>query len=136
MTGWKAWLAAAGLFIAGFVAGAAVVFLLVAAHLAPAMALLHGRPDRAMNMVTRRLSRELDLDSAQREKLREVADRTAARIARIQDAHFPEIQAALDDAMHELDPVLHPEQREKLRRHLEEAMRIRKHIREGIEAGP
>jgi Spy/CpxP family protein refolding chaperone len=66
--------------------------------------------ERMEQMAVRRLSRRLDLDGTQREKVKEVVHRTRLRLEEVHDEVTPRIEAILDDAYNEILPSLNPEQ--------------------------
>lgn len=91
------------------------------------LAMFHGDSRRFADMALRRLSADLDLTQAQREKLRPMFYSTAKKMAEIRREQEPKIQAALDQDVKAVKEVLTPEQREKF-----EA--ILKHLRERRQA--
>jgi Spy/CpxP family protein refolding chaperone len=77
------------------------------------LALLHGDPRQFSEMVVRRLSDDLDLTSAQREKLRPIIRKTSERMIEIRREQEPKVREAIENSITETRAILTPEQREK-----------------------
>ncbi|EHJ48356.1 hypothetical protein DFW101_2352 [Solidesulfovibrio carbinoliphilus subsp. oakridgensis] len=77
------------------------------------LALLHGDPRQFSEMVVRRLSDDLDLTKAQREKLRPIIRKTSERMIEIRREQEPKVREAIENSITETKAILTPEQREK-----------------------
>uniref|UniRef100_I2PWR3 P pilus assembly/Cpx signaling pathway, periplasmic inhibitor/zinc-resistance associated protein n=1 Tax=Desulfovibrio sp. U5L TaxID=596152 RepID=I2PWR3_9BACT len=77
------------------------------------LALLHGDPRQFSEMVVRRLSDDLDLTKAQREKLRPIILETSERMIEIRREQEPKVREAIEKSIAETKAILTPEQREK-----------------------
>jgi len=77
------------------------------------LSLLHGDPRHFAEMILHRMSGELDLTEAQREKLRPMIMDTARKINDIRLEQEPKIQALIDKSKKDTEALLTPEQREK-----------------------
>ena len=77
------------------------------------LTLLHGDPRHFAEMILHRLSGELDLTEAQREKLRPMIMDTARKINDIRLEQEPKIRALIDKSKEDTKALLTPEQREK-----------------------
>lgn len=77
------------------------------------LTLLHGDPRHFAEMVLHRLSGELDLTEAQRDKLRPMIMDTARKINAIRLEQEPKIRALIDKGKEDTKALLTPEQREK-----------------------
>lgn len=75
--------------------------------------LLHGDPGHFSEMVVRRLSDDLDLTEAQREKLRPIVLNTGDTLAKIRRDQEPKVREAIEKSKEETKAILTPEQREK-----------------------
>lgn len=67
-------------------------------------------------LITKRISRELDLTKPQRKKIKEITERTQQRIASFRRNHYPELEQIINDSFRQIREVLRPEQRARLDR--------------------
>jgi Spy/CpxP family protein refolding chaperone len=93
-----------GVFALGIVFGAALVLVLSHLH-GPHRPGPHGEPEGGMPPRIERMFRELDLDPAQEQKVREILERSHGRI-----------HETLDHAHEEIRALLRPEQQRKFDR--------------------
>ena len=70
--------------------------------------------ERMERFVVRRLTHRLDLDESQQKTLQDVVHRTREKLEGLHEEIAPRIDAILDDAYHELLPILSPDQQKKL----------------------
>lgn len=65
------------------------------------------------DMLVKRLTRQLDLDSHQQELIRPIIHETHTAIRQVRQQSRPQIEALLDESQRRILLLLHPEQREK-----------------------
>ncbi len=105
----KSWLYLTGIFLAGFLAGGVLAVALVKQQLSQPYRLETIGP-----RVEKEIAQKLDLDAAQREKLRPLVQTTIKRINAIYFDTLQQVDAAIFDAQKVLVADLRPEQKEKL----------------------
>lgn len=82
---------------------------------------------REERLVTR-LNEQLELDSLQRERVREIVHETHARISQVRMRVHPEIEALLGEGQRRINALLRPDQQEKFKRIIaERALHRRPH---------
>jgi uncharacterized protein YneF (UPF0154 family) len=110
MKNWKAILGVVVVFVLGMTTGA---FLTGAAAAKRLQRVLHGQTAFTAEQITRRLSRQLRLDPAQREQVLVLVQGAQAQITDARSQCLPRILAALDDFDTKARVVLRPDQLEK-----------------------
>jgi uncharacterized membrane protein len=113
MKRWKSILGILLVFLLGALAGAAVTHR-VARHNVEAV--LSGRSGATVDLVVRRLSRTLDLDSAQREQVRAIVTETHREIVEIRKPVQARIEAEIARSGARVRLILRPDQAEKFDR--------------------
>lgn len=108
-------LAALALFLSGLVFGAGGAALVIRHAAQRAVRNPEVRPERAM----RWLGRRLDLDEAQRKKVRAIFQRQAAEMEGLRLGVWPRLLERLKATEREIDETLRPDQREKWRKIVE-----------------
>jgi hypothetical protein len=110
MKNWKAILGVVVVFLLGMTAG---WFLTRAAAAKRLHRVLHGQTAFTAEEITRRLSRQLRLDAAQREQMLPLVQAAQTQIRDARTQCQPKVLAALDDFDAKARVVLRPEQLEK-----------------------
>jgi hypothetical protein len=110
MKNWKAILGVLVVFVLGMTAGA---FLTSAAAARRLHRVLHGQTAFTAEEITRRLSRQLSLDAAQRQQMLPLVQAAQAQITDARTQCQPKVLAALDDFDAKARVVLRPDQVEK-----------------------
>jgi hypothetical protein len=110
MKNWKAILGVVIVFLLGMTAG---TFLTGAAAAKRLHRVLHGQTAFSAEEITRRLSRQLRLDPAQREQMLTIVQAAQAQITEARTACQPKVLAALDDFDAKARVALRPDQVEK-----------------------
>jgi hypothetical protein len=110
MTRTRASLVLLGVFLLGVVSGVFATGAFVVYRFR------HGGPGQVEELVVQRLSRRLHLDTAQRQQLEKVAERTRAEISQVMGDVKPKIEAIVEQAYQELGPSLRPDQQKELER--------------------
>lgn len=110
MKNWKAILGVVVVFLLGMTAGA---FLTGAGAARRLHRVLHGQTAFTAEEITRRLSRQLRLDAAQREQMLTIVQAAQAQITDARTQCQPKVLAALDDFDAKARVVLRPDQLEK-----------------------
>ena len=114
MKRWKSILGVLLVFLLGAIAGAAVEHRVGRQRID---AILYGRGGgAAADLIVRRLSRSLDLDSAQRDKVRAIVAETHRDIVEIRKPVQARIDAAIERSRAQVREILRPDQREKFDR--------------------
>lgn len=88
--------------------------------------LFHGDPRHFSEMVVRRMSDDLDLSTAQREKLRPIVLNTGDELAKIRREQEPKVRETIDKSIEATKAILTPEQREKFTARMESLEKRRK----------
>ncbi len=104
----------AAIFVLGFLCGAAGTLLTVRRVVARRL-----EPGGAGGMIFQRLSRDLDLDAAQRVEVEAALKDARAKLVAIADRSEPEVRAVLQSARERIRAVLRPDQRGKFDREIE-----------------
>ena len=107
MKSWKACLAIALVFIAGFASGAFVTRVITRQIVRTVLS----HPERLQPQIERRLTRSLRLDPHQQGELRRVLIRTRTELMDLRRDSQPRAQAIINRARQEISAVLTPEQR-------------------------
>ena len=126
MTNWKAVLGVLGIFILGFFGGVAVTSI-IAHHIARSVS--QHPLETTIDALERRLTRNLDLDPSQREKIHESFQEYLDARRSIQMDVRPKVQGANRALLQEVTAVLHPDQQEKFSVSLED---IRTRVGKGV----
>ena len=113
MKRWKSILGVLMVFLLGAVGGAAVEHRVDRQRID---AVLYGRGGATVDLIVRRLSRSLDLDSAQREKTRAIVAETHRDIVEIRKPVQGRIEAAIERSRARVREILRPDQQEKFDR--------------------
>jgi len=103
----KSWLVIALVFVAGFGAGV-VVTRGVVRHLVQQAV---NNPDHVRDLIERRLTRQLDLDMAQREKVNDILSESQSELRNLRGDFRPRFIAIVTNAEERIDAVLTEEQR-------------------------
>lgn len=113
MKRWKPILGILLVFLLGVLAGAAIDHRVCRQRFE---AVLSGRGGATVDLIVRRLSRSLDLDSAQRDQVRAIVTETHRNIAEIRKPVQPRIEAAIERSRARVRAILRPGQQEKFDR--------------------
>lgn len=98
-------------FLAGALGGAAAAVAVVRRTVRHAVANPQYRTERATRMLTRRL----DLDAAQQERVRAILESQASDLGRLRREVWPRVLERLDSTEREISETLTPSQRETFR---------------------
>jgi hypothetical protein len=112
----KVWLAVAGVFVAGFAAGAVVTRGMVR-HLVQRIAT---HPERMRGLIEKRLNARLRLDPEQHRKVDQILTNTEAELKALRREFAPRFVAILTNAESDISGVLTPEQRERFKKFRDE----------------
>ncbi len=113
MKRWKSIVGVLLVFLLGALAGAAVEHRVGRQGIE---AVLSGRGDATVDLIVRRLSRSLDLDSAQRDQVRAIVTETHRDIVEIRKPMQGQVEAAFERSRVRVRAILRPEQQEKFDR--------------------
>ena len=113
MKRWKSILGVLLIFLLGALAGAAVVHR-VDRHRVEGVLL--GRGGATADLIVRRLSRSLDLDRAQQDKVRAIVAETHREIVEIRKPIQARIEAVTERSRARVREILRPDQQEKFDR--------------------
>jgi Spy/CpxP family protein refolding chaperone len=97
------------LFIFGMIAGIAVTLTFEGLVIKRALA----NPDRGWDILSRRMSRELNLTDEQKDQIKVILENTRDELARIREQAAPQVDTVLDNSRTEIEKILTPEQQEK-----------------------
>ncbi len=100
-------------FILGAASGSLVTYMVSQSHLE---SIISGDPRAREDMLLKRLTRQLDLDSQQREQVTIVIHETHEDMRQIRQRTHPQIEALLTDSQLRISSLLRPEQQEKFRK--------------------
>jgi|ERR1039457_919280 stage III sporulation protein SpoIIIAA len=100
-------------FILGAASGSLVTYMVVQARLET---LLAGGPHAREDVLITRLTRQLDLDSRQREQVKVIIHETHEEISQIRQKTHPQIESILTDSQLRISSLLRPEQQEKFKK--------------------
>jgi hypothetical protein len=110
MKRWKSILGVLLIFLLGALAGAAVEHRVGRQSLE---AVLSGRGGATVDLIVRRLSRSLDLDTAQRDQVRAIVTETRRDIVEIRKPVQAQVEAAIERSRARVRAILRPDQQEK-----------------------
>jgi Spy/CpxP family protein refolding chaperone len=113
MKRWKSILGVLLVFLLGALAGAAVVHRV---DRQGAEGILSGRGGATADLIVRRLSRSLDLDSAQRDQVRAIVTETRREIIEIRKPVQAQVEATIERSRARVRAILRPDQQEKFDR--------------------
>ena len=113
MKRWKSILGVLLVFCLGAIAGAAIGHRVDRQRME---AVLSGRGGATVDLIVRRLSRSLELDSSQREKVRAIVTETHRDIVEIRKPIQARIEATIERSRARVREILRPDQREKFDR--------------------
>jgi len=113
MKRWKSILGVLLVFLLGALAGAAVVHRV---DRQGAEAVIEGRGGATADLIVRRLSRSLDLDSAQRDQVRAIVTETRREIIEIRKPVQAQVEATIERSRARVRAILRPDQQEKFDR--------------------
>jgi len=100
-------------FILGAASGALVTHVACKSRLE---AVIGGGPAAREEHILKRLSRDLDLDSRQREQVRAIVHETHIGIRQVRSHSRPQVEALLEQGQSRISTLLSPEQRVKFER--------------------
>ena len=100
-------------FILGATSGSLVTYMVSQSRLE---SIISGDPRAREDMLLKRLTRQLDLDSQQREQVTIVIHETHEDMRQIRQRTHPQIEALLTDSQLRISSLLRPEQQEKFRK--------------------
>lgn len=109
-------------FVLGAGSGAIVTHMVDRAHFEK---FIHGGPEAREELIMRRLTKQLDLDSQQQVQVRSIVHENHAAMREVRKLYRPRIQEILDHGQARINDILRPEQREKFRQIIEERRRHR-----------
>jgi Spy/CpxP family protein refolding chaperone len=113
MKRWKSIVGVLLVFLLGAIAGAAVVYRVGHQRVD---AVLSGRGGATVDLIVRRLTRSLDLDSVQRDQVRAIVTETRRDIVEIRKPVQPQIESAIERSRVRVRAILRPDQQEKFDR--------------------
>jgi len=113
MKRWKSILGVLLVFLLGALAGASVVHRVGRQSVE---AVLSGRGGATVDLVVRRLSRSLDLDSAQQDQVRAIVTETRRDIVEIRKPVQGQVEATFERSRVRVRAILRPGQQEKFDR--------------------
>jgi len=113
MKRWKSILGVLLVFLLGALAGAAVVHRVDRQNVE---AVLEGRGGATVDLVVRRLTRSLDLDTAQMDQVRAIVTETRREIVEIRKPVHAQVMASIEISRARIRAILRPDQREKFDR--------------------
>jgi hypothetical protein len=111
MKNWKQILAPVLVFVLGGICGGGAVSLYAMHKFAR---LAEGNPVETSELGARTLARRLQLDPEQRAAARPILLETARELARIRSESAPQVRTAINNAAEKLQPILRPDQQQKL----------------------
>jgi len=100
-------------FILGATSGSLVTYMVLQARMD---AVLAGGPRAREDVLITRLTRQLDLDSRQREQVKAIIQETHEDMRLIRQKSLPQIEALLTDSQLRISALLRPEQQEKFKK--------------------
>jgi Spy/CpxP family protein refolding chaperone len=100
-------------FILGAASGSLVTYMVLQTRMETVLA---GGPRAREDVLITRLSRQLDLDSRQREQVKAIIHETHEDMRQIRQKTKPEIEALLTDSQLRISALLRPEQQEKFKK--------------------
>ena len=100
-------------FILGATSGSLVTYMVFQARIETILA---GGPHAREDVLITRLTRQLDLDSQQREQVKAVIHETHEDMRQIRQKTHPQIEALLTDSQLRISALLRPEQQEKFKK--------------------
>jgi hypothetical protein len=110
MKNWKAIAAVLLVFILGAFCGGVVTHMV---HRSRMEAFVGGGPVAREELLVKRLTRQLDLDTRQLELIKPIVHETHANISRVHQLSRPQVEVLLEESQRQISAVLRPEQREK-----------------------
>lgn len=100
-------------FMLGAASGALVTYLVSQARIE---AILSGGPRAREDVLLKRLTRQLDLDSQQREQVKAIVHETHEDMRQIRQKTHPQMEALVEDSQLRISALLRPEQQEKFKK--------------------
>ena len=100
-------------FILGATSGSLVTYMVMQSRLESIVA---GGPHAREDVLITRLSKELDLDSQQREQVGAIIHETHEDMRQIRQKSRPQIEALLADSQLRISALLRPEQQDKFKK--------------------
>jgi hypothetical protein len=110
MKNYKAIIGVLLVFILGVICGAVVTHVV---HRSQMETFVGRGPEAREEMLVKRLTRQLDLDSRQLEQIRPIVHETHANILNIRQQSRPQVEALLDESQRRISEILRPEQQER-----------------------
>jgi Spy/CpxP family protein refolding chaperone len=105
------------IFLLGAVSGGLVMHMVYKSHMET---FLRGDRKAREEILVNRLSRKLDLDQSQREKVRAIVKETHLEMNNIRKQYRPQMEAVLEKSRAEMRRILRPEQLEKFEKFIAE----------------
>jgi hypothetical protein len=100
-------------FMLGAASGALVTYLVSQARIE---AIISGGPRAREDVLLNRLTRQLDLDSQQREQVKAIIHETHEDMRQIRQKWHPQVEALLADSQLRISALLRPDQQEKFKK--------------------
>jgi hypothetical protein len=100
-------------FILGASCGSMITYMIVQARMETILA---GGPRAREDVLITRLTRQLDLDSQQREQVKAVIHETHEQMRQLRQKMHPQIEALLTDSQLRISALLRPDQKEKFKK--------------------
>jgi hypothetical protein len=100
-------------FILGATSGSLVTYMVVQARVE---SILSGGPRAREDVLITRLTRQLNLDSQQREQVKVIIHETHEGMHQIRQKMHPQIEALLSDSQLRISALLRPDQHEKFKK--------------------
>lgn len=97
-------------FVLGAVCGGVVTHMVGRARME---SVINGGPVAREELLIKRLTSQLDLDSSQLERIRPIVHETHTAIHQVRQQSRPQVEALLDESQRRIAAVLSPEQRVK-----------------------
>jgi Spy/CpxP family protein refolding chaperone len=110
MKNWKGIAGVMLVFILGSICGGVVMHMVNSSRME---AFVDGGPGAREELLVKRLTRQLDLDSRQLEQIRPIVHETHASIRQIRQQSRPQAEGILNESQRRISEILRPEQREK-----------------------
>jgi hypothetical protein len=112
------------IFLLGAASGAIITHMV---HRARHEAFLKGGPAAREEVIIRRLTKRLDLDSQQQEQVKTVIHENHIAMQEFRKQTHPQIEALLEQGQKRINTILRPEQQEKFQKIIAERKKRRKY---------
>jgi hypothetical protein len=110
MKNYKALIGVVLVFILGVICGGVVTYVIQHSQMER---FVGGGSEAREELLVKRLSRQLDLDSRQLEQIRPIVHETHLGIRQIRQQSRPQVEGLLDESQRRISAILRPDQREK-----------------------